>query len=139
MRTSRLTTEEESASIDMTPLIDMMFNLLLFYIVTTTFIEDTGVRVQKPQAATAVQLEKESILIAITAQGQVVYGGKEIGVSGVRPIVRRLTQKEPLPVILQVDEKASAGLVVRVLDEANLGGAKAVSIAAHPTGTTSGT
>ncbi len=139
MRTSRLTTEEESASIDMTPLIDMMFNLLLFYIVTTTFIEDTGVRVQKPQAATAVQLEKESILIAITAQGQVVYGGKEIGVSGVRPIVRRLTQKEPLPVILQVDEKASAGLVVRVLDEANLGGAKAVSIAAHPTGAASGT
>ena len=135
MRQSRITTDEETSSIDMTPLIDMMFNLLLFYIVTTTFIEDTGVRVQKPQAATVQQLEKESILIAITAQGQVVYGGKEIGVSGVRPIVRRLTQKESLPVILQVDEKAAAGLVVRVLDEANLGGAKAVSIAANPTRT----
>jgi biopolymer transport protein ExbD len=132
MRRSITAGEEESASIDMTPLIDMMFNLLLFYIVTTTFVEDTGVRVQKPQAASVVQLEKQSILIAITAQGQVVYGGKEIGIGGVRPIVRRLTQKEPLPVILQVDEKASAGLVVRVLDEANLGGAKSVSISALP-------
>lgn len=132
MKQSRLATDDDSSSIDMTPLIDMMFNLLLFYIVTTTFIEDTGVRVSKPQAASAVQLEKESILIAITANGQVVYGGKEIGISGVRPIVRRLTQKEAVPVILQVDEKAAAGIVVRVLDEANLGGAKSVSIAANP-------
>jgi biopolymer transport protein ExbD len=135
MKTSRLSSEDDSSSIDMTPLIDMMFNLLLFYIVTTTFIEDTGVRVNKPQAASVVQLEKQSILFAITAQGQVVYGGKEVGVSGVRPIVRRLTQKESLPVILQVDEKAAAGLVVRVLDEANLGGARAVSIAANPSKT----
>lgn len=132
MRQSRLASDDELSDINMTPLIDMMFNLLLFYIVTTTFVEDTGVRVNKPQAASVIALEKTSILFAITAQGQIVYGGKEVGVSGVRPLVRRLTQKEPLPVILQVDEKAAAGLVVRVLDEANLGGAKTVSIAAAP-------
>lgn len=133
MRQSRLTSDDDAASVDMTPLIDMMFNLLLFYIVTTTFVEETGVKVDKPQAVSAVQMEKNSILIAITAQGQVIYGGREIGVGGVRPIVRRMTQKESLPVILQVDQKAAAGLVVRVLDEAKLGGAKVVSIAANPT------
>jgi biopolymer transport protein ExbD len=123
--------EEEAGGIDMTPLIDMMFNLLLFYIVTTTFVEDTGVRVDKPQATSAIQLEKNSIMIAITAQGQVVYGGREIGVAGVRPIVRRMIQREAVPVILQVDERVNAGLVVRVIDEAKLGGAKTVSIAAN--------
>lgn len=131
MRQSRLGVEEEAGGIDMTPLIDMMFNLLLFYIVTTTFVEDTGVRVDKPQATSAIQLEKNSIMIAITAQGQVVYGGREIGVAGVRPIVRRMIQREAVPVILQVDERVNAGLVVRVIDEAKLGGAKTVSIAAN--------
>lgn len=132
MRQSRLITEEEDLSINISPLIDMMFILLLFFIVTTTFVEDTGVRVDKPQAASAVQLEKLSILFAITAQGQVVYGGREVGVAGVRPIVRRLSQKEPLPVILECDEKANAGLVVRVIDESKLGGAKSVSLATLP-------
>jgi biopolymer transport protein ExbD len=122
--------EEDAAEINMTPLIDMMFNLVLFFVVTTTFTEETGVAVSKPQAVSAIQLEKQSILIAVTAKGQVVYGGREIGVGGVRPIVRRLIQKEQLPVILQADENARAGLVVRVIDEAKLGGAKTVSIAA---------
>jgi biopolymer transport protein ExbD len=127
-------TEEEDVTINISPLIDMMFILLLFFIVTTVFVEATGVTVEKPQAASAVQLEKLSILIAITAQGQVVYGGREIGVSGVRAIVRRLTQKEPLPVILEVDERASAGIVVRVIDECKLGGARTVSLATKPRG-----
>jgi biopolymer transport protein ExbD len=130
MRRSILSGDEESTGVDMTPLIDMMFNLLLFYIVTTTFIEDTGVRVDKPQAVTAVQLERNSIVLAVTAQGQVVYGGREIGVSGVRAMVHRLVQREALPVIIEVDEKAGAGIVVRVIDEAKLGGAKVVSLAA---------
>ena len=131
MRYRRSLTEgEEVSEINISPLIDMVFILLLFFIVTTTFVEETGVEVDKPQAASAVQLEKNSILIAITAKGQVVYGGREIGVSGVRPLVRRLTQKENVPVVIQVDENASAGIVVRVIDESKLGGARNVSLAA---------
>jgi biopolymer transport protein ExbD len=122
---------EEVSEINISPLIDMVFILLLFFIVTTTFIEETGVEVDKPQAASAIQLEKNSILIAITAKGQVVHGGREIGVSGVRPLVRRLTQKENVPVVIQVDENASAGIVVRVIDESKLGGARNVSLAAE--------
>lgn len=122
---------EELSEINISPLIDMVFILLLFFIVTTTFIEETGVEVDKPQAASAVLLEKNSILIAITAKGQVVHGGREIGVNGVRPLVRRLTQKENVPVVIQVDENAGAGIVVRVIDESKLGGARNVSLAAE--------
>ena len=128
-----VTSNEEGMDINISPLIDMVFILLIFFIVTTVFVEETGVEVEKPEAASAVQLEKNSILIAVTSKGQVVYGGKEIGVSGVRAVIRRLTNKEDMPVIVQVDEGSSAGLVVRVIDESKLGGAKNISLSAdHP-------
>lgn len=135
MRYRRSVTDtEEVSDINVSPLIDMVFILLIFFIVTTTFVEETGVDVDKPQAASASQLDKNSILLAITPQGQVVYGGREIGLSGVRPLVKRLTDKEKLPVILQADQQATAGLLTRVIDEAILGGAKNVSLAALPGG-----
>ncbi len=117
------------AGIDMSALIDCIFILLLFFIVTTSFVEETGVEVDKPQAAAAVQLEKNSVLLAITAQGAVVYGGRDIGIGGVRPTVARMLQKEDLPVIVQADQTVPSGLLVRVIDEAKLGGAKKVSLA----------
>lgn len=120
---------EEISDINVSPLIDMVFILLIFFIVTTTFVEETGVEVDKPQAASSTNLDKSSILLAITAQGQVVYGGQEIGISGVRPLVKRLTEQEPMPVIIQVDKSTAAGIVVRVIDEAKFGGAKNVSLA----------
>ena len=127
-----LTESEEISEINVSPLIDMVFILLIFFIVTTTFVENTGVEVDKPQAASAASLDKNSILLAVTAKGEVVYGGREIGVGGVRPLVRRLLEKDSVPVIIQVDEVSSAGLVIRVIDESKLGGAKNVSLAADP-------
>jgi biopolymer transport protein ExbD len=124
-----LSESEESTGIDMSPLIDMVFILLIFFIVTTTFVEESGVDVDKPAAASAARLDKNSIIFAITAQGQVVYGGKEIGVGGVRPLVARLCERDPLPVIVQTDKNTPAGVLVRVIDEAKLGKAKNVSIA----------
>ena len=125
-----VTSNDEGMDINISPLIDMVFILLIFFIVTTVFVEETGVEVEKPEAASAVKLEKNSILIAVTSKGQVVYGGKEIGVSGVRAVIRRLTNKEDMPVIVQVDEGSNAGLVVRVIDESKLGGAKNISLSA---------
>ena len=121
--------DEDNSTIDISPLIDCVFILLIFFIVTTTFVEETGVDVDRPQAASASRLEKNSILIAVTANGEVVYGGREIGVSGVQPLVKRLVSKEDLPVIVQVDQKVQAGLFVRVIDEAKLAGATKVSVA----------
>ena len=115
--------------IDISPLMDCVFILLIFFIVTTTFVDETGVEVDKPQAASSVQLEKTSILIALTEKGQVVHGGREIGFSGIQPLVKRMLQKEDVPVIVQADAAANSGLLVRVIDEAKLAGALKVSIA----------
>ncbi len=120
---------EELSEINISPLIDMVFILLIFFIVTTVFVEETGVDVDKPQAASAQQLEKNSILIAITAKNQIVYGGREIGIAGVRPLVSRLTTRDDMPVIIQADGASQAGMLVRVIDECKLGGAKNVSLA----------
>ena len=117
------------AGIDMSPLIDCVFILLIFFIVTTTFVEETGIEVDKPQAAAAVNLEKNSILLAVTTKGEVVYGGRDIGVAGVQPLVKRMLQKEDIPVIIQADQQVPAGLFVRVIDEAKLAGAQKVSVA----------
>ncbi len=126
--------DSNDSGIDISPLMDCVFILLIFFIVTTTFVEETGVEVDKPQAASSVQLEKSSIMIALTKKGEVVYGGREIGISGVRPLVKRMLQKEDVPVIIQADEDAQSGMVVRLIDEANLAGAKKVSLSTRKAG-----
>ncbi|MDR4506923.1 MAG: biopolymer transporter ExbD [Candidatus Brocadiaceae bacterium] len=123
------TDDSAETGIDISPLIDCVFILLIFFIVTTTFVEETGVEVDKPMAASASRLEKTSILIALTEKGEVVYGGREIGISGVRPLVKRMLQKEDIPVIIQADTAAQSGLLVRIIDEAKLAGAIKVSVA----------
>ncbi len=115
--------------IDISPLIDCVFILLIFFIVTTVFVEETGVEVDKPQAASSVQLEKTSLLIALTAKGEVVYDNRDIGIQGVAPLVRRMLQKEPVPVIIQADAASESGFLVRVVGEAKAGGAEKVSVA----------
>lgn len=121
--------DEESGGIDISPLIDCVFILLIFFIVTTVFIDETGVEVEKPQAASSVSLEKNSILIAVTDDGEVVYGGRKIGVAGVQPLVKRMITREEMPVIIQADGSVPTALFVRVIDEAKLAGATKVSVA----------
>jgi len=124
--------QEGTDEINISPLIDMVFILLIFFIVTTVFVEETGVEVTKPQASSAIDLEKNSILIAITAEKKVVYGGREIGPAGVRSLVRRLTQTEDMPVIVQADRTVPTELLVRVIDEAKLAGAVSVNVSTDP-------
>ena len=111
----------DTENINISPLIDMVFILLIFFIVTTVFVQEPGVEVQREFAMERYDLEKNSILIAITPDGQVVFGGSNIGVVGVRGVVRRLTaDNKTMPVILQVDRTAPASTVIRVIDEAKL-------------------
>ncbi len=128
-----ITDDNTESGIDIAPLIDCVFILLIFFIVTTTFVEETGVEVDKPKAASASRLEKNSILIALTEKGDVIYGGRKIGISGVRPLVKRMLQKEEIPVIIQADTAVQSGLLVRIIDEAKLAGASKVNIATSQT------
>lgn len=120
---------DESIELNLIPLIDIIMFLLIFFISTTSFIEEPGVPVNKPRAASAKQTDKNSIIFAVTADGKIAYGGKEIGLGGVRPTVKRLCAKEPLPVVIQSDENSNSGMVISVIDEAKLGGAKEVNLA----------
>lgn len=120
---------DEAIELNLIPLIDIIMFLLIFFISTTSFIEEPGVQVNKPRAASAKQTDKNSIIFAVTADGKVAYGGKEIGLGGVRPTVKRLCAKEPLPVVIQSDDNANSGMVINVIDEAKLGGAKDVNLA----------
>lgn len=115
-------------AIDIAPLIDCVFILLIFFIVTTEFVEETGVEVDKPRAATQQDIEKECILLGVTRGGQVYYAGREIGVEGVRGTVARLLKQEPRPVIIQADQETPTQVTVSVLDEAKLGGSTNVFV-----------
>ena len=118
-----------STGIDISPLMDCVFILLIFFIVTTTFVEETGVEVDKPQALSQNNLDKNSIMIAITNKGEVVYGGRQIGIGGVQAQVKQILTKEPdLPVIIQADTKVETGLLVKVIDEAKQAGAEKVNL-----------
>jgi len=123
--------DEQAPEINISPLIDMVFLLLIFFMVTTAFVEQTGVDIDKPRAVSAGELEKKSILLAVTAQGRVMHGGQKVGIEGVRGLVSRLMRQEKRPVIIVTDRNASAGLVVNVIDECKLAGADKVSIAAE--------
>ncbi|MBC2604572.1 ExbD/TolR family protein [Pelagicoccus albus] len=114
----------EQVEINLSPMIDCIFILLIFFILTTVFVEETGIKVNKPNAANAVSLEKNSVLIAITDQGKIVYGGHEIGVSGVRAVVERALRDTESSVIIQADRNSLHGLFSEVYGEAKAAGAR---------------
>jgi len=109
----------------------MVFILLIFFIVTTAFVNETGVDVNKPEAVSAQRIENDLILIAITPSGDVWYDRNNIGVAGVRSTVQALLLSEERPVVIQADRLVTTDLLVRVMDEAKLGGAKSLSISTN--------
>ncbi len=120
--------EDNSSAIDISPLIDVVFILLIFFIVTTVFVEETGIDIEKPRAATQKDLDKNSILLGITPDGKVFHGGNEIGVGGVRAVVNRLIRQQEQPVIIQADRLTPTETTIAVLDEAKIGGAAKVFV-----------
>ncbi len=120
------------AEVNMTPLIDMVFILLIFFIVTTSFVKETGVDVSRPSAKTAVKKEKANILIAIKPNGEVWIDKRQIDRRAVRANVERLHAENPEgSVIILADKEAKTGLLIEVMDQARLAGVASVSIAAE--------
>jgi biopolymer transport protein ExbD len=116
---------EEPVNIDLSPMIDCVFILLIFFIVSTVFVEETGVTVNKPDVSSAASaLEKNSILLAVTADDKVFYGGDSIGLQGIIGKIKPLLIETPdMPVIIQGDKDASHGTVQQVHGQAILAGA----------------
>lgn len=127
----RRTHQEEEAEINMTPMLDIVFIMLIFFIVTTSFIKESGIDVNRPSANTAERKERGNILIAITANDQIWIAKRQIDIRAVRANVERLHAENPEgAVVIQADKDSKTGLLVQVMDQARLAGVANVSIAA---------
>ncbi len=121
----------KTEGINMAPLIDMVFILLIFFMVTTSFVKETGIDVQRPTASTAVLKEKGNILIGVDANGHVFLERKQIDVRSVRAHIERCLAENPEGAVVIVADKASrTGVVIQVIDQCRLAGARNVSMAA---------
>lgn len=114
-------TDGSNEDINISPLIDMVFILLIFFIVTTVFVEEPGVDVVKPIAYNAEDLPKNVVLIGVTDKNEVYYGGDPVGLNGIRTHVRRvIKENKDMPVIIQADRMAHTGTIARLIDEVKL-------------------
>ena len=115
----------------MAPLIDMVFILLIFFIVTTSFVKETGIEVNRPRAMTASTDSRTSILIAIDKANRIFMDHREIDVRAVRANVERALAENPSGnVIVVADSGSSTGVAVKVMDGCRMAGAESVSLAA---------
>ena len=108
--------------INLSPMIDCIFILLIFFIVTTVFVQETGIEVDKPEADNTTPLPKNSILIAISNDGRIFYGGKEISLNRVQHIVHRSLAVDDSPIIIQADRHSVHDVFAKVYGEVKKGG-----------------
>lgn len=122
---------EEDTQIDMTPMLDIVFIMLIFFIVTTSFVKESGISVNRPQADTAERQERGNILIAIKPSGEIWMDKRPVDVAAVRANVERLHAQNPEGAVVIVADKASQnGVLVQVMDQVRLAGIENVSLAA---------
>ncbi len=123
--------KSETRELNIAPLIDMVFILLIFFIVTTSFVKETGIEVSRPTADTAVSKEEAMILIAIDDQNRVFMAGQQIDVRAVRANMQRALAENPEgSVVVVADQASSTGMAIRVMDGCREAGAEDVSLAA---------
>jgi biopolymer transport protein ExbD len=135
MQSRRHTPESEDHGIDLAPMLDFMVNLLIFFIITTSFVKEAGITVNKEDVFTAEPRDNGNIMIAVTESGQLWMDRQQVDFRRMRTLIERLAIERPDDsVVILADKASKAGLVARVMDEVKLGGIKEVYIAAEPEG-----
>ena len=130
MRRRRYRRKAES-EVNLTPMLDVVFIMLIFFIVTASFVKESGIEISRPGAATAVRKEKGNILIAISANDQIWMNRRQVDPRALRANIERMHAENPQgSVIIQADKAAKTGLLVQVMDAARSVGVKSVSLAA---------
>jgi biopolymer transport protein ExbD len=131
MRKITQSAAEEESSIDITPLIDIVFIMLIFFIVTATFVKETGIDVNKPDAPTAETVKKANILIAIDSSDNIWIERRRIDPRAVRPNIERLHAENPQgSVVIQADKKSTNEMLVLVMDASRSAGVYNIALAA---------
>ena len=124
--------EEEDASIDMTPMLDIVFIMLIFFIVTTSFVKEAGIQVNKPEANQATKEPSANIFIAIRDNGEVWMDKRQVDVERVGANLERMLAEQPTDlVVIQADKESQHGRVVEVMDQVKEAGIDKISIAAE--------
>lgn len=124
--------EDDGSAIDITPMLDVVFIMLIFFIVTATFVKEAGIDVNRPDAATAVKQEKANILIAISAQNEIWIDHRRVDIRSVRPNIERLHAENPQgSVVIQADKESATGTLIKVMDAARSAGVFNIAIAAQ--------
>jgi biopolymer transport protein ExbD len=136
MRSQHHNVESEDTGIDLAPMLDFVMNLLIFFIITTSFVREAGVTVSRPEALTAVLGgDKANILIAIRSNGEIWMDRRQVDLREVRPLVERLHVERPDDTVIVIaDRAAKTGLLAQVMDEVKLGGIKEAAIGAGSAG-----
>jgi len=130
---ARLNKGEERTDINISPMIDMVFILLIFFIVTTVFVEEEGLTVDKPTPQppdTQQEKKDEPVMLKVTTSNQVLFEGNIVTLNRVETIVRNALAQADVPVIMQVERGALAGIMIQVMDRAKIGGATKISVTA---------
>jgi biopolymer transport protein ExbD len=123
--------ESAAEAVNLTPLIDMVFILLIFFLVTASFTKESGIDVDRPTAQTAVREEQGSMIIGVSKDGEIWIDNQKIDIRSVRAHVEHLHAQNPEgTVIILADKNARTGTTVEVLDQVRLAGVSNVSIAA---------
>ena len=123
---------EEESEINITPMLDVVFIMLIFFIVTATFIKEAGIDVNRPDAATAVKQEKANILIAIGPNNDIWIDRRQVDIRSVRPNIERLHAENPQgSVVIQADKESKTETLIQVMDASRQAGVYNVSIAAQ--------
>ncbi|MFT4938383.1 MAG: biopolymer transport protein ExbD [Paraglaciecola sp.] len=123
--------QDEEASVDITPMLDVVFIMLIFFIVTATFVKLSGIEVDAPKASTAVVQEKANILIAIDANNKVWINRREVDLRALRPNIERLHAENPKGiVVIQADKMSRNETLIKVMDAARRAGVYDIALAA---------
>ena len=129
---ARATADEDESAIDITPMLDVVFIMLIFFIVTATFVKEAGIDVNRPDAATAGKQEKANILIAINAKNEIWIDRRRVDVRSVRPNIERLHAENPQgSVVIQADKDSKTETLIKVMDASRSAGVFNVAIAAQ--------
>ena len=127
--TNRFSKGEENADINLTPMLDVVFIMLIFFIVTATFIKQAGIEVLRPEALTATQKPTVSVLVAIGENGDIWIDKKKVDVTAVRAHIERLHAENPKGgLVVQADKGAKTSKVMAVLSAARAAGLVEVAI-----------
>ncbi len=132
MRLGRRVHKQDEAQVDLTPMLDIVFIMLIFFIVTSSFVRESGIEVDRPSATNIVSQDKAGIHVAVTANNDIYIDKRMVDAERVQATLEVLLVEKPNSgLVIQADERAHSGIVVKVMDAAKSAGIENIALAAE--------